>query len=248
VNPLLSISALAERAVALAASDRNWKIDYRLPSQPLKVAAAPKVGITFTETMSGFFSSQVKDDFQRGADQGKTDNSPFTFTLTIVSEDLETMVTDPQHEARMVGTVLAAKLSPGALTVNEGRFQLFVADPAQPATRHMWYRMPLTTDDGRVYFFEGFKTISDHPISDVWHDTTTLYITVYDGPDAASPVLGKGILIIRAQDFFHQLTTMQATNAPTLEERLGAEARFGRFFIGVLAQKYGKLFALAGKA
>jgi cholesterol oxidase len=248
VNPLLTISALAERSAALAAGDRGWKVDYQLPSRPAETAAAPKVGITFTETMSGYFSAAVKDDYQRGADRGKAENSPFTFTLTIVAEDLDKMVTDPAHEARMVGSVVAPALSPRPLTVNEGRFQLFVVDPDQPATRRMWYRLPLNADDGRVYFFEGFKLICDRPVSDVWHDTTTLYITVYNGPDKTSAVIGKGVLIIRPQDFFRQLTTMRAINAATPEERLEAEARFGRFFLGVLAQKYGKLFAMAGRS
>jgi len=242
VNPLLTISALAERAVALAARDRGWKIDYTLPSRPAQAPATQKVGVEFTETMTGYFSTQVKDDYQRGADQGKAANSPFTFTLTIVSEDVDAMVNDPKHEARMVGSVSAPALSPRPLTVTNGTFNLFVVDVAQPATRRMWYRMPLKADDGRVYFFEGFKLICDRPVSDVWHDTTTLYITVYDGPANTSPVLGKGVLIIRPQDFFHQLTTMRATNAATLEQRLEAEGRFAAFFLGVLAQKYGRVF------
>ncbi|MGH9354141.1 MAG: GMC oxidoreductase, partial [Terriglobia bacterium] len=173
VNPLLTISALAERAVSLAARDRGWTIDYRLPSEPAAPPAPQKVGIEFTETMSGYFSKQVKDDYQRGADQGKAGNSPFTFTLTIVSEDLETMLTDPQHAAQMTGSVLAPALSPQPLTVDQGKFNLFVVDAAQPATRRMWYRMPLNAKDGRVYFFEGFKVIQDNPALDVWHDTTT---------------------------------------------------------------------------
>lgn len=244
VNPLLTISALAERAVALAARDRGWKIDYKLPSHPAVIPASPKVGIEFTETMSGYFSTHVKDDYQRGADQGKVENSPFTFTLTIVSEDLETMLTDPEHSAQMVGSVVAPALSPHPLTVNEGRFNLFVVDPNQPATRRMWYRMLLHTDEGRAYFFEGFKLITDRPVFDVWHDATTLYITVYEGTDNKSNVLGKGILIIRPQDFFHQLTTMRATHAQSLEQRLEAEVHFGRFFLGVLAQKYGRVFTM----
>jgi len=30
----------------------------------------------------------------------------------------------------------------------------------------------------------------------VWHDTSTLYITIYDGEDDKAPVLGKGIMHI----------------------------------------------------
>ncbi|MGH9325933.1 MAG: GMC oxidoreductase [Terriglobia bacterium] len=242
VNPLLTISALSERAVALAAHDRGWTIDYKLPSRPASPSAPLKVGIEFTETMSGYFSTEVKDDYQRGAEAGKAENSPFTFTLTIVSEDLDDMLTDPNHQAEMVGSVVAPALSAHPLTVNEGKFNLFVVDPSSPATRRMWYQMLLRAEEGGSWLFEGFKVIRDHPIFDVWHDTTTLYITIYDGADNKGAVLGKGILTIRPEDFFHQLTTMRATHARTVEQRLEAETHFGRFFLGVLAQKYGKLF------
>ena len=106
----------------------------------------------------------------------------------------------------------------------------------------MWYRMPLNTDDGRVYSFVGFRLIHDQPIYDVWHDTTTLYITVYDGPSNTSAVLGKGVLLNQPQDFFRQLTTLRATNTASIEQRLEAEGRFAGFFLGALAQKYGKVF------
>jgi len=46
VNPLLTISAVAERTMALLAQDRGWQIDYRLPSAPK--AAAPKAGTAKT--------------------------------------------------------------------------------------------------------------------------------------------------------------------------------------------------------
>ena len=248
VNPLLTISALAERAAALAAHDRGWQINYDLPSAPAEAPAVQKVGIEFTETMTGYFSAKIKDDYQSGATQGKADNSPLSFTLTIVSEDVEATIAEPKHEARITGTVTAPALSPRPLMVNDGTFNLFVMDPAEPATRRMWYKMPLVADDGQTYFFEGFKLIRDRPMIDVWADTTTLYITVYNGSNNQSPVLGKGILIIRPQDFFRQLTTMRARNASSLAKRLDAEARFGRFFMGVLAQKYGRLFRTPGLA
>lgn len=242
VNPLLTISALAERAVKLAALERGWKIDYALPSKPAAPPPEPKAGIEFTETMSGFFSTQVKDDYQRGADAGKAANSPFSFTLTIVSEDVAAMLSDPDHPARMVGSVTAPTLSPAPLMVTNGLFNLFALDPSDPGARRMWYRMRLSAEGGRAYYFEGFKLIRDNPVFDAWHDATTLYITLYDGESNAAATLGKGILIIRPQDFLDQLTTMHATNARTLEQRLDAESRFARFFLGVLVEKYGRLF------
>ena len=78
VNPLLTISAVAERSMALLAKDRGWQIDYSLPSAP-KAAAPVKAGVEFTETMKGYFSSAVKTatpplqldpSYQQGFDQG----------------------------------------------------------------------------------------------------------------------------------------------------------------------------------
>jgi choline dehydrogenase-like flavoprotein len=56
-GPLLTISALSERACALLARDRGWHIDYALPSRPPAHPActgspAP-LGIQFTETARG---------------------------------------------------------------------------------------------------------------------------------------------------------------------------------------------------
>lgn len=246
VNPLLTISALAERAVKLAAEERGWSIDYSLPSKPAAPPPQPKTGIEFTETMSGYFSTAVKDDFERGADAGKAAGSSFSFTLTIVSEDLAAMLSDPDHPAGMVGSVNAPALSADPLMVTDGRFSLFALDPSEAGVRRMWYRMTLSASNAKTYYFEGYKVIRDNPAYDVWHDATTLYIALYDGASNTAAVLGKGILVIRPQDFLDQLTTMRVTNARTLEERLDAEARFARFFLGVLAQKYGRLFQASG--
>ena len=116
VNPLLTISAVAERSMALLAKDRGWQIDYSLPSRP-KPSAPVKAGVEFTETMKGYFSSAVKTatpplqldpSYQQGFDQGETGNSPLQFTLTIVSEDLDDMISNPAHEARNGGDGVGA--------------------------------------------------------------------------------------------------------------------------------------------
>ena len=251
VNPLLTISAVAERSVALLTQDRGWKIDYRLPSVP-RTAAPVKIGIEFTETMKGYFSATEKTpspsltidpSYQRGFDEGKTQNSPFAFTLTIASEDMDDMVSNPAHEARMVGTVMAPALSPKPLAVTEGRFNLFTVDPNHVDTHNMRYRMKLVSDEGRTYYFEGFKVTHPDFVFQVWPATTTLYITIYDGESAASPVLGKGMLRIVPEDFVRQLGTMKVTNAPNLASRLAAQTRFARFFLGPLFETYADVFA-----
>jgi cholesterol oxidase len=125
------------------------------------------------------------------------------------------------------------------MTATGGVFNLFIQDPDQSNVQQMRYQINLTSQEGRTYFFQGFKAIHDDPGFDLWTDTTTLYITVYEGETGESPVLGRGILKIEADDFRRQLTTMQVNNASGLGQRIAAQARFGRYFAGHLWDSYG---------
>lgn len=205
-----------------------------------------KIGLQFTETMRGYFSTAVTNgDYELAAAQGKQHNSPFEFTLTVNSDDLDTMLTDESHKAKIYGTVTAPILSPTPLKVTDGEFNLFIIDPDNVNTRRMVYRMTMTAQDGKVYYFDGFKVIHNDSGFDIWSDTTTLYITVYEGDSPNSPILGQGILKILPADFLHQLTTMQVTNTTNVKQQLEELARFGSFFAGVLFNIYGGIFAPA---
>jgi cholesterol oxidase len=128
--------------------------------------------------------------------------------------------------------------------VTEGDFNLAVFDPDDPArVRRMKYRMLLTSEEGKKFFFDGFKIIRDDPGFDLWADTTTLYITVYEGESMEGPVVGKGILHVTLDDFQKQATTMKVLHAPNKREELKAIARFGRSFSGTLFDIYAGIFA-----
>lgn len=246
VNPLLTISAVAERCCALLAQERGWHIDYSLPSKPLRAPEPHQVGIQFTEKMRGYFGLDAPDGldgYEEGAKQGKHSGSTLQFTLTITGDDLDSMLKDPAHKASIVGTVEAPALSPKPLTVAGGEFNLFVSDPDDPDTRLMRYRMRLRSEEDRTYYFDGFKRVHNDPGLDVWSDTTTLYITLYEGESERGRALGKGILRIHPSDFMRQMTTMKVTNAGGIQERLAATARFGSYFAGSLFEVYGGLAA-----
>lgn len=242
VNPLLTISALAERCCMQMAKDYGWTIDYGKKARPVPVETA-KLGIQFTERMAGFFSTKIKDDYEKGAEQGEKDFSTLEFVLTIASDDLDSMLSNPQHEAGTAGTVSGPALSAEPITSINGTFNLFVADPTSVDTRNMRYRMRLETEEGNHFFFEGFKVVNDSSLLNAWKQNTTLFVTVYKGDSNSGEVFGKGILTISPKDFSRQLTTVKATNASSLEERVNAVARFGESFGGVLWQSYGGIFS-----
>ncbi len=251
VNPLLTISALSERAMRLLAEDRGWTIDYTLPSAPRAAVADDKIGVEFTETMTGFFSTaftQAQDTdlprYEQAYQRGRTDNSPMGFTVTVNSTDMEKLIADPAHPATIVGTLDAPALSTKPLTVTHGVFNLFEVYPDQVGVRHMNYNMRLIAEDGTDYFFSAFKSVpSDHSVLDVWHDTSTLYVTVYRGTAGSGEVVGSGVLHIQPLDFAKQMTTMKVTNAKSETEQLAALARFGKYFAGVLWESYGGVLA-----
>lgn len=239
INPFLTICAVAERACALLAEDKGWKITYALPSKPniepvKKTSSSQRepVGLQFTETMRGYFSTEEKVDYQKAAKQGQAAHSPFQFTLTVIVDDLDHMIHDKNHEGSIVGSMTAPALSKAPLSVSNSLFNLFVEDPEKPAAYKMRYRMNLHAENGETYYFDGFKEIKDDAGFDVWEDTTTLYITLHKGLTSNDPVIGKGILRILPADFVTQLTTLKVLNSKNLKERLEAKMRFGRFFAG----------------
>jgi cholesterol oxidase len=189
--------------------------------------------------MEGFFSTKPRGDFEAGAKQGKEDGSSLRFVVTIESDDVETMLTSPEHKAKLIGSVTAPALSSDPMTVTGGEFYLFVSDPDVPDTRLMRYRMNMTTEEGKVYSLDGRKFVHDDSDFDTWADVTTLYITVYEGADGVGTAVGKGILKILPKDMQQQMRTMQVTNARTPQERLETLARFGEFFAGELYDVYG---------
>jgi cholesterol oxidase len=244
VNPLLTISALAERICELIAEDRGWAFDVSLPSLPrTRRGGRRKVGVQFTEAMGGFFSTDEKEDYARGEAKGEQAGSSFRFVLTILAEDADALIRDRAHPASMVGTVEAPALSRRPLAVSEGRFRLFVDNRKKIETKNMVYRMVLTDVDGKKYFLHGFKVIRNDRGFDIWADTTTLYITLHEGVTDEGPVVGKGILHIRPQDFATQLTTMKALNARNALEAHRVLARFGEVFAGELLDTYGGVLA-----
>jgi cholesterol oxidase len=241
VNPLLTISALAERCMMLLCEDRGWRFDTELPPRPRAKDESVPVGIRFTETMRGYFSKSVTDDFLRAEQQGLAEASPLAFTLTIQADDVRKMVEDPRHEARMLGTVVAPALSPRPLLAHSGVFHLFVPDPTLGEARRMLYRMTLESEEGRRFELSGFKVAKDDPGWDMWADLTTLYITVHEPSGTSRVVCGKGVLRISLGDFLRQLTTMEAVNAKTLAQSVEAKKCFNAYFLATVLELYGPL-------
>src|SRR5437879_1685768 len=71
-NPLLTIAAIAERTAKIMIEERGWRAGAEnvRPAPPPPPEVVPKGRLTFTERLTGFVSARVRDDYQRGYDDG----------------------------------------------------------------------------------------------------------------------------------------------------------------------------------
>src|SRR5262245_11541997 len=111
-----------------------------LPFPAIEEVIVP-TGIRFTETMRGHFSTAVLDDYARAEQRGIADGSTLDFTVTVSSDNLDDMLSNPAHAARIDGTIACPALSPQPLQVTGGTFHLLVKDPTRVNARLMTYRM-----------------------------------------------------------------------------------------------------------
>lgn len=240
INPLLTISALAERiAEKLTAAARQPLAPLATQVAPPKLVEPPP-GLEWTEVMRGHVTRDVttaatpaeyRAAEQRAVEQG----GAIEYRVTVLVDDLHGFIADARREAPAEGYIESAGF--GRSQIEDGRFNLFIADPATRHRRQV-YRLAFVGADGRRYLLDGFKDVHDDPGFDVWSDNTTLFTSIRDGWSTSDPVIAQGIIHVRARDFLHQLTTFRIRNSPSASASKTWLGRFGVFFFGELWETY----------
>jgi hypothetical protein len=201
--------------------------------------------VQFTEKMIGAFTFGAEDyqaGYRSGLGRGAVPGGSLMFRLTIGTDDTDAFVADPVHAAGAQGYVQASALG-GRLAVQEGLFNLFVDEG--PATRHMLYRLYFSDGTGRPLTLAGFKDVRTGPLTQVWPETSTLYVRILNGhvpvtdggQSATQGVVGSGVLRIRPLDFAVQLSTFRS-RGPSLLGELKALDSFGKLFLAELWQVF----------
>ena len=192
----------------------------------------PGRGVAFRETMRGRITLGESDP-ARG--YRSPAGLPVALHGAIAIDSLEDLRVDPDHRGILAGHIECHRLG-GWLPGASGQFGLFSRSP-DPALAYMVYAMQIMID-GRVHWFNGRKHVRMAGPWKLWAATTTLYVTLHDGPDANAPIAGAGILRLGPSALMALLGTMQATGAGGLWDRLKLYGGFMRFFVGELVRIY----------
>jgi hypothetical protein len=194
-----------------------------------------QIGLEFEESMTGWISPG-KADYLEGRIAGQQANTPARIDAKIIIADLDRFLAISDHIAKLEGTFTFAPLG-GTFPIEAGSFNLFSIDPAS-GVRQMVYSFGFTTGEGRKFFFYGYKEIKDDPGFDITGDMTTLFTTIFDGPDRSSPVYGKGQIFFDLKDSPALMASMKATGTIWIHEKIKAKLAFMSFAWGVLRQEY----------
>jgi cholesterol oxidase len=242
VNPLLTISALAERIAAWINQDAQVELTPQPFERSTYVAMQPPVGLEFSEEMKGHVVPGIQGagehDFREGERRGRANGGALRVWLWIVIDNLEVFVNDAAHEAQVKGYIDYAPLG-GKRTIERGAFNLFWSDPLAH-TKRMHYALRCTGRDGQTYLLDGHKEVRDDRGWDAWADNTTLFTTLHRGTTTQDPVFSRGIIHVRVWDFIEQLTSFRVHHAATPMAKMRAINRFGAFFFGELWDSYVK--------
>jgi predicted acylesterase/phospholipase RssA len=194
----------------------------------------PTLGFTFRETMSGHFALGETDP-RAGEKTGRAAGTLLTMHATILIDDLDTFIVDPNHLGRIAGNIDYVSFG-NAIPATRGVFNLF-SPSNDPKMKLMVYELAFE-HAGERYYLAGHKEVKDDPGFDLWKDTTTLFTTLHRGDDKTGPIAGAGVLSLGPIDLAKMVRTMHATDAASLAEETKAVAKFGRFFLGEMWDSY----------
>jgi len=225
INPLLTITALAERCMEHAINENGLNVPQEgqvLIQPPLRKVVdtrltEPRTMLTFTERMEGSVTG--------------TDGvgHALSFVLMVTFKSLEKLSTDPGTLGTLSGVV---QWGQERLSVCSGDIRLFAVDENVVAGRRMVYRFDMIMPTGTLFRFDGYKMVERRRYSaflplDIWQGTTTLHCTITREDTNEQ---WTGILRIHCRDLIAQMATLRAWRVGALV-RMSTWMELGRFLL-----------------
>jgi cholesterol oxidase len=228
VNPALTISALAERVAANAPA-------------PLPAFAAPKPraidptvpGIRYAERLRGWLTLDGKA-------------TALEMVLHISAEDVETLLTNKEHQAQVVGVAVTPALPVPHWTISGGTLNVLIEDPSQVDTTLLVYRLQLTAPDGKAFRLRGHKTLNLATTRrSTWRAISRLQVQAFND---AGQEIGHGELGSTLLDAIRLGASVEIVYERSFVRRLRYRLRYLYFFANGVFQARAWLFRRAVRA
>ncbi|KAL4929539.1 uncharacterized protein BDV17DRAFT_57214 [Aspergillus undulatus] len=254
VNPLATITAVAERSVALLADERKMNIDFTTQNGQIDFDSKPRIshfednGIRqqnraeyvptrwcFTEALEGYISAESRAmNFEVSGREGKVSSSAMKMVLAV---EIQRRVrgSGPTYKGLCTGTVSCAAISQRPMRVMQGELDFFVSGEDSVDATSLTYTLPLQTVDSLNLTLVGRKTISSScafSISRLWSATTTVNVKVENSKGGG--IIGAGVLRIPISSFPRQMRSFQRTDQ-SAHAAIGVVIIFLLYFIFQLA-------------
>ncbi|MEL6372723.1 MAG: GMC family oxidoreductase N-terminal domain-containing protein [Pseudomonadota bacterium] len=252
VNPMLTITALAERIMIGIARDFERPLSTQAAEDaPLRraapstvVGAATPVAAQMALIASGFVSRNPEADYEGAARNGERTRRTLDFDLNIDISDLDRLISDPTVTAKVTGTLLCPTLATSPMRVREGHFNVLQHEPERLETRRFDLMAYLEDEQGARFELHAFKLLrAEEAGADFWSEATTYYVDLVGYAEGERVRLARGICRSDHRALARQLGTIQTRGGAHAAERAHATARLGVLTAGSLYDIYGKVFA-----
>jgi cholesterol oxidase len=257
VNPILTISGLAERACEYLLKDEGRELvdDAFVDAFPEESWRPKRLGLRFTEKMAGHVDDEARTitdssyaseerSYRWAEKRGRRKRQALTVVLDMEIDDVDRLIEDPLHEVKVSGVVHGAGLPGGPGMVVKGSYaRILTWSEKRVNHKTMIYWLNVVTADGRKWVVEGEKWVRDHiqPLP-LWRETTALYVRVRAvasdrafedvGDGGGLEEVALGIIHVGFVGFLKQvLVTQRPVNARGFFDGWGARLRFNKFFV-----------------
>jgi hypothetical protein len=202
------------------------------------------IGLSFNETMSGWFSMGETDP-EKGAETGRSQRSKLKLELTVLIDSLDRFLCDQDHTGLVRGKIILPRPFDRAIDAQRGIVKLFA--PYQNTQRKSLLYELTFEYRGQNYHLAGEKLLEDDPGFDIWEDTTTLHTRLYERLDTNGKKIGAGIIKITLCRFLKEMLKVfifkmpfnfRPFNAASFGESFQAIAVYLSFFAAELWDVY----------
>jgi hypothetical protein len=142
-------------------------------------------GVCWTEWLAGWVSPD-QTDFNEALLEGRRDRRALSLQLTLQIEKLDEFLASGDKRVVVKDGFVECDQLGGRLNISAGEFELFVQSSRLFDLAHlrMRYKLNLRAPEGQELRLYGFKLIEHDRGSDMWADTTTLFVRVHEGWDS----------------------------------------------------------------